>query len=120
MERDERVYLNDILDSAKKIEEYVEGLAYDEFELDEKTIDAVIRKFEIIGEASRNISKTIREKYPLVPWGDMIAMRNILAHEYYRVGLEVVWDTIKDDLPKIKYYLEIILHDIKDKEQECK
>ncbi len=112
MERDQRVYLKDILDSSEKIENYVDALSYEEFELDEKTIDAVIRNFEIIGEASRNIFKDLRDKYPEVPWGNMISMRNILSHEYYRVGLNVVWDTIKEDIPKLKYYIGNILKDI--------
>lgn len=115
MEREQKIYLIDILDSALKIENYVAELSYEEFELDEKTIDAVIRNFEIIGEASRNIFKKLRDKYPEVPWGNMISMRNILSHEYYRVGLNVVWDTIKEDIPKIKYYIENILNDIEEK-----
>lgn len=118
MQRDQRVYLKDILDSAKKIEKYVKDLTYDDFELDEKIIDAVIRNFEIIGEASRNVLQELRDKYSKIPWNNMISMRNILSHEYYQVGLNIVWDTIKEDIPKVKFHIENILKDIKDIEEK--
>lgn len=69
---------------------------------DEKTVDAVIRNLEVIGEASSHLPIEIQEQYPDVPWSMMKGIRNILAHEYFGVDLEIVWKTVQDDLPILK------------------
>jgi uncharacterized protein with HEPN domain len=75
-------------------------MSYAEFIEDEKTIFAVVRALEIVGEAVKNIPETVRKKYPKIPWKDMAGMRDILIHEYFEVNLEVLWNTATQDIPK--------------------
>ena len=94
--------IDDILEAIGKIERYTYGFDFDAWQNDEKTIDAVIRNLEIIGEASSHLPIEIQEQYEDVPWGMMKGIRNILAHEYFGVDLEILWKTIKQDLPNLK------------------
>jgi len=111
-----KFFISDILDAANKIEKYVESIEdFDDFKNNEEKIDAIVRNFEIIGEAANNIPKEIKLKYPDINWRDMVTMRNILSHEYFQVALQVVWDTIKEDIPNIKLLMEHILKDLEDK-----
>jgi uncharacterized protein with HEPN domain len=100
-ERDVRLYFADILDSCNAIAEFVEGLSYEEFRNDRKTYSAVIREFEIIGEAVGKLPGDLKSKRPEVEWQDIKDFRNLLAHEYFGVDLEIVWRIIKDDLPAL-------------------
>lgn len=83
--RDYRLYVKDILDSAEAIEKFVEGMDFEAFRADDKTTSAVIRKFEIIGEAAKHVPEPIRDKYPTVPWKEMAGMRDKLIHFYMGV-----------------------------------
>lgn len=91
MKKTPLVYLCDIVDSAEKILEYLDGMEKDRFELDTQRQDAVIRRFEIIGEASRSLGEKFRAEYEQIPWKRMVGLRNILIHEYDEVELEEVW-----------------------------
>lgn len=96
--REPKLYLQDIIISITSIEDYIKGLSFEEFSHDKKTVDAVVRNLEIIGEAARNVPKDVRDKYPDIPWERMISMRNKVLHEYFGVDIEILWQTINEDL----------------------
>jgi uncharacterized protein with HEPN domain len=102
MKRDERVFLQDIVDSIEKLEHYTLMVAESEFYSDSEKQDAIIRRIEIIGEASANLSKQLREKFADVPWRDMVGMRNIMIHNYFGITLAMLWRVATSDLPKPK------------------
>lgn len=116
MKRDLRLYLDDILEAIDKIGRYTKDLEFEQFQYDGKTIDAVIRNFEVIGEAAKNIPQVARSKYPDIPWKEMAGMRDKLSHEYFGVKYDVVWDTIKKRLPQLKPAIETILKQMEKKE----
>jgi uncharacterized protein with HEPN domain len=101
MTRDIRLYLQDIVDSIEKIQRYTENLTFAEFELNDMVIDAVVRNFEVIGEAAGHVPDEFHTRYPEIPWYKMKAMRNIMAHEYFRVDLEIIWRTACESLPPL-------------------
>ena len=103
------MYLDDILVSINRISEYIEGLTFDEFKKDYKTVDAVIRNFEIIGEASKNMPSLIKEQYNTVPWAEMYLLRNKISHEYFGIDYEIIWDIATNYLPENKDQIEDIL-----------
>ena len=98
-ERDSRLYLSDILDSGTAIQKFVKDLSFEKFCNDRKTYSAVIREFEIIGEAVGKLTDELQREYPDVEWQDIKDFRNLLIHEYFGVDLEIVWKIIQDDLP---------------------
>ena len=107
--REWRFRIEDILESIGRIQRYTAGLAYEEFCLDQRTVDAVIRNFEIMGEAARHVPQEIESTYPDVPWHQSRAMRNELIHGYFGVNLAIVWDTIQHDLPPLVPLLRQVL-----------
>lgn len=96
------VYVRHILDAVKRIGEYTKDADLAEFKRNEMLFDAVIRQFEIIGEATRRISEKYHTLHPEVPWSKMIAMRNFLAHDYLNIDLDIIWDTVKNQLPQLQ------------------
>ena len=106
------IYLNDIKNAIISIENFIDKMNFDQFKNDDKTSSAVIRKFEIIGEATKNIPETIREKHSQVPWKDIAGMRDKLIHSYSEVDLKLVWMTIQQRLPELKSTVEKILDEI--------
>ena len=103
------LYLQDILDAMHAIEKFVEGIDFEEFKADDKTASAVIRKFEIIGEAAKQVPEDIRKKYNQLPWKEMAGMRDRLIHFYFDVKHELVWQTIRDVIPTVKPLIQEIL-----------
>ena len=108
MSRD-KAYLLDILQAARAIQRFVEGVTKEDFIANEEKYEAVNRKFEIIGEAANRLSPALRQAFPDVPWKLVTAMRNILIHDYDDVDLNVVWKTVQDDLPALVLKLEAYL-----------
>jgi len=106
-----KLFIEDILESIEKIQRYIKNLDYEKFKDNELVADAVIRNLEIIGEASKNIPDNIRAKYPNVPWRRMIGLRNITAHEYFGVDLNIIWEIITANLSETKPKIELMLED---------
>mgnify|MGYP006295678571 CR=1 FL=1 len=98
--------IQDMLAAARKIERYTEGLTFEDFVQDEKTIDAVIRQLIIIGEAASHIPQDILSRYPDMPWAEIRGMRNVIVHEYFGVNIRIVWETVKGNLPELRSRLE--------------
>ena len=98
-ERDYALFLEDILHAIEKIEVYTKDLSYDEFCGSSMVADAVIRNFEVIGEATKNIPKKIQERCPDVEWKEAASFRDVLIHDYFGIDLEAVWDTIEINIP---------------------
>ncbi|HSW47852.1 MAG TPA: DUF86 domain-containing protein [Candidatus Saccharimonadales bacterium] len=109
MTRDPLIYIYDILESIGNIEEDTEGLLVDEFIQTRIVQQAVVRNIEIIGEASQQLPKSFKDRYPDIPWRKIVAMRNKIIHEYFGLKLNVVWETIRDDLPGLKEQLEALV-----------
>ena len=103
--RDERLYkdyLEDIIEAIDKTSEFINGITYDRFCQDDRTLFAVIRALEIIGEATKRIPDSVRLEHSEIPWREMAGMRDKLIHDYTGVDRELVWKTATDDLPELK------------------
>ncbi len=111
--RDQKLYLYDIRDSIEAIFSYIADMDKDDFIQDRKTYSAVIREFEIIGEATKNLSEEIIEKYNEIEWRDIVDFRNILIHEYFGVDFDIVWNVIQQDLPRLRRTIELIIQEIR-------
>ncbi|MDR1342290.1 MAG: DUF86 domain-containing protein [Prevotellaceae bacterium] len=94
-----KMFFDDLLLAIGRVFEYTAGRNFAEFKKDYKTVDAVIRNFEIIGEAAKNIPSAIKEQYPEVPWAEMYLLRNKISHEYFGIDYEIIWDIITNYLP---------------------
>lgn len=101
--------IQDILESVEAVRSYVKDMSFEDFVNDRRTVDAVIRRFTIIGEAANHVPEEICSRYPAIPWADMRAMRNFVVHEYFGVSEQTIWDTITHDLPGIVGPLEHLL-----------
>ena len=104
MPRDYKLYLEDIIEAAEKVENYTQGMHKDAFLADSKTIDAVLRNLMIIGEAVRHLPEEIKTKSSIDEreWKKIIAFRNILVHEYFGINLQVVWDIVENKIRPLK------------------
>jgi uncharacterized protein with HEPN domain len=108
-------YLQDIIDAIFEVEEFTRGMDDEAFKKDRKTVNAVIRSLEVIGEAAKRIPESIRKKYPAVPWKRMAGMRDKLIHEYSGVDLDTVWGVVKLELPPLFSLVRAALNDLEDK-----
>ena len=107
--RDWKLYVEDILESLDLVKQYVGSMNFDDFREDRKTIDAVVRNLEIIGEASKFIPDRIKNKYCDVDWPGMVGLRNRIAHKYFDISLNVVWYIIKSELLPLSEQMRQIL-----------
>jgi len=102
MKKDPKIFLEHIKESIEEIERHIEDVSEKKFMDDVKTQDAVIRRIEIIGEATKNLPADFKKKNPKVEWREMASMRNKLIHEYFGIDLDLVWFVLNKDLPKLK------------------
>jgi len=103
------LYLEDMFQSMQRIEEYLGDLDFKKFKMTHIVVDAVVRNFEIIGEASRKIPSDIQEEYPEIPWRKMYGLRNLIAHEYFGIDYEMIWEIAKNNLPQNRKDLQKII-----------
>lgn len=106
-------YIADIHGAIIEVEEFTCGMSYDEFILDKRTINAVIRSLEVLGEATKHIPAGFRSTYPDIPWSKMAGMRDVLIHDYMGVDLKTVWLVALERLPEIKHMVDSLLLNIR-------
>jgi uncharacterized protein with HEPN domain len=104
--RDPDLLVEDMLASIHKIERYSSGMSQELFLQDEKTIDAVVRNLEILGEATRQLPEDFIAQHPDVPWRQIAGLRNRIVHDYFGLDLEMIWQVIRNDLPQLQTWLE--------------
>lgn len=104
MSRDYKLYLEDILDAAHKIEQYTKGLSFQQFSKDQMRVDAVLRNLEIIGEATKNLPVDLRTKYSATNWRKVAGLRDIVIHAYFNVNHNIIWDIVQNKLPELRRY----------------
>ncbi len=102
-------FLKDIQSSIHLIHDYTSDLSYDEFKRDRKTVDAVVRNFEVIGEAANNLPDELKHEYDQVEWRGVINFCHVMIHDYFRVDTTLVWDTIRNNLPELQTQIESML-----------
>ncbi|HNS31522.1 MAG TPA: DUF86 domain-containing protein [bacterium] len=113
MTRDYSLFVKDILKAIENIDEFRDGMSFEEFCGNEKTKSAVVWQIQVIGEAAKNLPEAIREKYKEVPWKYMARIRDKIAHFYFGIDYEIVWNVIIKNLPEIKPLIEKILREMK-------
>ena len=109
MPRDYRVYLDDMLQAIDRILRYSRGLSFEAFSLDDKTLDAVVRNLEIVGEAAKQVPDTIRQVYPGVDWAKISGLRDILIHQYFGIDVVIIWDIVQNKIPDLRRQISNIL-----------
>jgi uncharacterized protein with HEPN domain len=107
--RDERLLLKDILTALDSIDSYINGMSFEAFVVDDKTVNAVIYNFLVIGEAVKRLPQTITDTYPEIPWRQIAGMRDKLTHTYFSIDYELVWKTITVVLPQYRAVIQKIL-----------
>ena len=118
MKRDITLYIGDIIENIDDAQRFIGGVTYESFIDDKKTVNAVIRSIEVIGEASKHIPSDIRAKRPDVPWKDMAGMRDKCIHDYVGIDFEVIWTAVKDELSAIRPKIQSLLDELRQAEKK--
>jgi uncharacterized protein with HEPN domain len=109
--KEDQIYIKHIIESIELIEHYMSGITKEEYILQPQLQDAVLRRLEIIGEAAKNISANTKNQHPEIPWRLMAGMRDMIIHHYFGIDIDLVWGTVKKDLPDLKKLLDIVVHE---------
>ena len=109
MRRDIKLYLEDILDAIEKINAYMEGISFEQLRQQGMLLDAVLHNLKIIGEAAKHVPNDLRARYPQVEWRKIAGLRDIVAHEYFGISLEIVWDILQNKLPELHIQVKKML-----------
>ncbi len=112
MKKDPKIFIEHILESIEDIEKYTKGQTKEKFSKAKMMQDAVMRKLEVIGEAVKNLSAAFKKKYPKIAWREIAGMRDILIHEYFGVNINIVWSTVRKDIPKFKKEMEGLVEEL--------
>ncbi len=113
MAREYSDYIEDILSAMDKTSSFIKGISYEDFKSDDKTIFAVVRAIEIIGEATKHIPDDARQKYSEIPWKEMAGMRDVLIHDYISVDVETVWLTANNKIPQLRPLIDKMAKELK-------
>jgi uncharacterized protein with HEPN domain len=109
--RPEKLYLTDILEAAQAIERFIRGESFEAFEQNEMMNSAVLQKLTVIGEAAARLPKEFTNRFPEIPWVDIVAFRNIAVHEYFAIRWDIVWTAATEEVPVLKEQIEKILRE---------
>ncbi len=109
MKKDPAIFLHHILESINLIQTYLQAVTEEQFHVSTEKQDLVVRRLEIIGEAAKNLPPEFRKKHPNIPWKDMAGMRDIIAHQYFGINFNTIWDTVQNLLPPLKIQIKDII-----------
>jgi len=112
--KDWRVRVEDMLEALRRVEHYCFEMSLEDFIADERSIDAVVRNLEIIGEAAHRVPIDVQQRHPEIPWSHMTEMRHILVHEYHSVDAGLIWSTVRNDIPDLASPLRALLREERD------
>ena len=118
MARRDEVLVLDMLIAARKIQRFSAGMTRDTLEDNEMAVSAIVREFQVIGEAARMVSDDFKTQHAVIPWKTLRGLRNRVIHEYFRVDLDILWQTIEDNLPVLITQLEPLVPDVDDTEKD--
>ena len=106
MKKDNKILLEHVREAISRIEEYTQNIDFDTFTKSRLVQDGVIRNLAIVGEAVKHLESSLKDQHPEIPWPQIVAMRNIITHEYFGIDLRLTWDVINSDLPTFKKEVE--------------